>query len=83
MAYNDKFANMYVGDGLKTLANGYFTPTKLGDVQKEFAPSEDKPDVLVEQTEASVEQEKAYEDERSKNDGDSKDDKDEEEEADA
>jgi radial spoke head protein 4A len=45
VAYNDKFANLYVGDGLRDVAHesGLFVPPSLPVVQKEFVlPQENK-----------------------------------------
>ncbi|KAI8925429.1 radial spokehead-like protein [Entophlyctis helioformis] len=69
VAYNDKFANIYMGDGLKDLGNPLqrFVPPKLGDIQKEYATGEGadgNAELLVEQTDPTIEQEKAYEDEK-------------------
>jgi radial spoke head protein 4A len=57
VAYNDKFANIYVGDGLKDISNKSrtFVPPKLGAIQAEYNES------LVEQDDPTVEQENELE----------------------
>lgn len=60
LAYNDKFANIYIGDGLKDIES--FTPPLLGKIEKEFAPNEATQDLLVEQIDPTVEAETAFED---------------------
>lgn len=74
VAYNDKFANVYVGDGLKDLGNPtqFFVPPNLPEIQGEYTPLDSNPDILVEQLDPSVEQEKAYEDEQRAKDEDGK-----------
>jgi radial spoke head protein 4A len=64
LAYNDKFANVYVGDGLKDLGNPVqnYLPAPLPKIEKEFAVPEATPDMLVEQLDPTVEAETAFED---------------------
>jgi radial spoke head protein 4/6 len=87
VAYNDKFANLYVGDGLKELGNPvrHFVPPKLPEIQMEFTVNENGPDLLVEQLDPTTEQEMIYENEQKAKDDDGKEgngsDAEEEEEA--
>jgi radial spoke head protein 4A len=60
LAYSDKFANIYIGDGLKD--TGSFKPPILGKIEKEFVPAEATPEALVEQFDPNVEAETAFED---------------------
>lgn len=67
LAYNDKFANIYIGDGLKDLGNPVqnFIPLALTAVMKEYAggdASTGNPELLIEQIDLSVEAENAIED---------------------
>ena len=65
IAYNDKFTNIYVGWGHKEQLR--FVPPKLALTQKEYAPAaevEGAVDLLVEQLDPTIEQEKAFEDEK-------------------
>jgi radial spoke head protein 4A len=75
VAYKDKFANIYIGIGLKDLGNPVqnFVPPKLGEIQKEFVQNENAPDVLVEQMDPTLEQERLYEDELNAKNADGKD----------
>lgn len=66
LAYNDKFANIYIGDGHKDFGNPSqnFCLPPLPPVQKEYAvegPSENAA-TLVEQADPTVEDEKKFED---------------------
>lgn len=79
VAYNDKFANVYLGDGQKSLGNPAqnFIVPKLGEVQKEFASGvEGAPgsaEDIVEQVDPTVEEEQAFEDSlKVKEEGDEK-----------
>lgn len=74
VAYNDKFANMYVGDGLKDMGNPtqYFVPPQLPEIQQEFSVLETSPDALVEQMDPTVDQEKVFEDDKKAKDEDGK-----------
>ncbi|RKO92975.1 radial spokehead-like protein, partial [Blyttiomyces helicus] len=60
VAYNDRFNNVYVGDGLKELSDARqrFVPPPLPEVQKEYA------EPMMEQADPTLEEEKAYEDEK-------------------
>ncbi|KAJ3298750.1 Radial spoke head protein 4 A [Borealophlyctis nickersoniae] len=82
VAYNDKFANVYVGDGLKDLGNPVqqFVPPPLPEVQKEYAPAEGNENELVEQIDPTVAEEKAFTDEqeRKARENEGKDESDEE-----
>lgn len=73
VAYNDKFANIYIGDGLKDLGNPvqHFIPPKLGEIQKEFIPNEN-PEILVEQLDPTLEEEQMFEDEQKAKNNDDK-----------
>ena len=59
VAHNDKFTNVYIGDGQKNLGNPmqHFIVPKLPDIQVEYGA-----DVLVENDDPTVEEEKAFED---------------------
>ncbi|KAJ3000272.1 Radial spoke head protein 4 A [Globomyces sp. JEL0801] len=83
LAYNDKFANLYVGDGLKDIGNPaqHFIPPKLGPLQKEYVAPEATPDILVEQLDPTVEREEAYEEEKRAKDEEGKEEGEEGEEA--
>ncbi|KAJ1345024.1 hypothetical protein BSLG_000539 [Batrachochytrium salamandrivorans] len=91
VAYNDKFANIYVGDGLKDLGSPLqrYLPPKLDQIQKEYGMgegAESQVDLLVEQSDPTVEQEREFNEKRdAKNsfedkDGNDEEDNDEEEE---
>ncbi|KAI9203128.1 radial spokehead-like protein [Polychytrium aggregatum] len=60
VAFNDKFTNIYVGDGLKDLGNPvqHFIPPKLPEIQSEYTPLGAE---ITEQVDPTVEEEKAYE----------------------
>lgn len=64
---NDKFTNIYIGDGLKSLVNPAqsFVLPNLPLVQKEYAPGEGV--IITESVDPSVEEEKAFEDSQKKN----------------
>jgi radial spoke head protein 4/6 len=71
VAYNDKFANIYVGDGLRDVSSetGLFVPPELPEVSKEFVlmvkegeEEELKEKELIEQVDPTVEEEQAFED---------------------
>ncbi len=65
VAYSDKFANIYVGDGLKDIGNPVqnFVPPMLGSVNKEYyIPEGGNVESLIEQIDPSVEVETAFED---------------------
>jgi radial spoke head protein 4/6 len=80
LACNDKFANLYVGDGQKDFGNPTqsFFPPALPTLQKEYAVDVSTSEqLLVEQTDPSVEEEKKFQDskklpeqDRQKNDDD-------------
>ena len=70
LAYSDKFANIYIGDGLKE--GGPFTPPVLGKIEKEFAVDEATPDALIEQIDPTVETETAFEDAKKAKDDEGK-----------
>jgi radial spoke head protein 4A len=77
IAYNDKFANIYIGDGLKDLGNPQqdFIAPPLGAIQKEYAIGENttsNAELLVEQLDPTVEQEEQYEEEQRGKDEDGK-----------
>ncbi|KAJ3260820.1 Radial spoke head protein 4 A [Boothiomyces macroporosus] len=74
MAYNDKFANIYVGDGLKDLGNPeqHFVPPALGPIQKEYTIPEGSENILTEQLDPTVEAEEAYEEEKRAKDDEGK-----------
>jgi radial spoke head protein 4A len=64
IAYNEKFANIYVGDGLKDLAGKLYVDEPLPNVEQEYG-SENGPGNradITEERDASVEDEKAFED---------------------
>ena len=65
VSYNDKFTNIYIGNGLKNLGNPIpqFAPPLLPPVQSEFAIPEGS-DPLSEQLDPTVEAEAALEAER-------------------
>ncbi|KAI8909826.1 radial spokehead-like protein [Gorgonomyces haynaldii] len=65
VAYNDKFANIYVGDGLKDIPSGHHVAPKLPEIQKEYVQPEGQ-ELLQEQLDPTVEQEKQYEEEKAK-----------------
>jgi radial spoke head protein 4A len=69
VAYNDKFANVYIGDGQKSLGNPAqnFIVPKLSEVQKEYAgvSIDDGPpsvEETTEQVDPTVDEETAFED---------------------
>jgi radial spoke head protein 4A len=69
VAYNDKFANVYIGDGQKSLGNPAqnFIVPKLSEVQKEYAGAvvDDAPpsvEEITEQVDPTVDEEQAFED---------------------
>ena len=68
VAYNDKFANIYVGDGLKDLGNSkYFSITKLPVIQKEYAIGEGaigNTEELNEQNDPTLAEEVAFEEDK-------------------
>jgi radial spoke head protein 4A len=66
VSYNDKFANVYMGDGLKDLGSPIpaFAPPPLPAVQGEYVAPEGTPDILAEQIDPSIEAEAALEAER-------------------
>ncbi|KAJ3302502.1 Radial spoke head protein 4 A [Kappamyces sp. JEL0829] len=69
LAYADKFANIYVGDGLKDIGNPAqnYMPVALGPIAKEYAAGEGSTglaELLVEQLDPTVEVETAFEDEK-------------------
>ena len=69
VSYNDKFANIYIGNGLKDLGNPTpkFAPPALPAIQSEYATGEGvpgNPDFLVEQMDPTIEAEAALEAER-------------------
>jgi radial spoke head protein 4A len=66
VAYNDKFANIYIGDGLKEVGNPQqdFIAPPLGAIQKEYVVDEATPDILTEQIDPTVEQEEQLEEEK-------------------
>jgi radial spoke head protein 4A len=70
LAYNDKFANIYIGDGLKD--GGEFAPPSLGKIEKEFVLDEANADVLFEQIDPTVEAETAFEDSKKTKDEEGK-----------
>ena len=62
IAYNDKFVNIYVGNGLKDIPKTpFFYPEALAPVQKEFVPDAENEIILAEQNDPSVLEEQAYE----------------------
>ncbi|KAI9343476.1 radial spokehead-like protein [Zopfochytrium polystomum] len=69
VAYNDKFANVYIGDGHRevpsTSAGGLHLPPPLPPVQKEYdadgGGGEMRPGVFTEQRDPTVEEETAFE----------------------
>jgi radial spoke head protein 4/6 len=66
VTYNDKFANIYIGDGLKDIGNPqqYFVTPALGPLQKEYGTgveNEASLELLVEQLDPTVEQEEQFE----------------------
>ena len=65
ISYNDKFTNVYIGNGLKNLGNPIpkFAPPLLPPVQSEFSIPEGS-DPLLEQLDPTVEAEAALEAER-------------------
>lgn len=68
VAYNDKFSNVYVGDGQKSIGNPSqnFVVPKLAEVQKEFAGAVVEGaatfEEVTEQVDPTVEEERAFED---------------------
>ncbi len=68
ISYNDKFTNIYVGDGLKDLGSPTpkFAPPLLPAVQSEFGGEtlKENPELLNEQLDPTIEQEAALEAER-------------------
>nr|KAJ3420715.1 Radial spoke head protein 4 A [Polyrhizophydium stewartii] len=69
VSYNDKFANIYVGFGLKDLGSPVqrFVPPRLPEIQREYATgegAEGNAELLLEQLDPTIEQEKAFEDEK-------------------
>jgi len=64
LSYNDKFANIYIGDGLKDLGNPEqnYAPQQLPNFEVEYAVPEnsENPDLLVEQIDPTVEEENAF-----------------------
>ncbi|KAJ8331197.1 hypothetical protein O5D80_000761 [Batrachochytrium dendrobatidis] len=73
VAYNDKFANIYIGDGIKDLGHTShrFVPPRLGDIQREYSAgenTEENTDPLNEQLDPTVEQEKEFDDEKKSKD---------------
>ncbi|KAJ3270098.1 Radial spoke head protein 4 A [Terramyces sp. JEL0728] len=81
MAYNDKFANIYIGDGLKDLGNPEqnFVPPALGPIQKEYTIPEGVEISLSEQLDPTVEAEEAYEEEKRAKDDEGKEEQEGEE----
>ncbi|KAJ3211568.1 hypothetical protein HDU67_004423 [Dinochytrium kinnereticum] len=87
VAYNDKFANIYVGDGHRE--QPVFIPPPLPEIQKEFVlvvKGEDEEDEervreveLVEGRDPSVEEEKAFEESRRSKEGEGKEEEEGEE----
>ncbi|KAJ3037548.1 Radial spoke head protein 4 A [Rhizophlyctis rosea] len=74
VAYNDKFANIYVGDGLKSLPPGshFFIPPPLPEIQGEYQPKVPEDDEvpeggrrgeLDEQKDPTVEEEREFQEE--------------------
>lgn len=63
MSFNDKFANIYIGNGLKAKVGQYNIPA-LPKMQSEY-----QGDALIEGVDPSVEEEKAFEDMLKKQDG--------------
>lgn len=64
VAYMDKFANVYVGDGLKDLAGNPFVSAKLPAIQSEYGTGEPAPGTVADFTEEvdpTVEEENAFE----------------------
>ncbi|KAJ3088786.1 Radial spoke head protein 4 A [Quaeritorhiza haematococci] len=72
VAYNDKFANVYIGDGLKDLGSPTptFTMPQLPDIQKEYGSGVEgapgAPAEITEQNDPTLEEEKAFEEEKKK-----------------
>lgn len=66
VSYNDKFANVYMGDGLKDLGSPapFFAPPSLPAIQGEYVAPEDAPEILNEQIDPSIEAEAAIEAEK-------------------
>ena len=69
VAYNDKFANVYIGDGLKDLGHPVpkFAPPALGPIQTEYATGETaagNPELLIEQLDPTIEAEAELEAEK-------------------
>jgi radial spoke head protein 4A len=69
VAYNDKFANVYIGDGQKSLGNPAqnFVVPRLGEVQKEYVGVVGEEGVptgeeVTEMVDPSVDEELAFED---------------------
>lgn len=61
VAYNDKFSNIYIGDGLKSLGNPEqtFVLPSLPELQNEYTPAEGV--TFAEANDPTVEEEKAFE----------------------
>ncbi|KAI8806047.1 radial spokehead-like protein-domain-containing protein [Cladochytrium replicatum] len=86
VAYNDKFSNLYIGNGLKDLGNPSqsFIPPPLPEIQKEYGSGVEgalgSPDELVEQVDPTAEEEAAFEAEQKAKEEALKGDQEEEEE---
>lgn len=85
MAYNDKFANIYIGDGIRELTNPIqtFVPPPLGPVQSEYVVGEitpENPYPFAEQVDPTVEAEEAYQEEMKAKEQEGKEDGEEGEE---
>lgn len=74
VGYNDKFANVYVGWGVKDLTRPYLPPA-LGEVQFEYGTEQGpgKPDHVTEQADPSVDDEKVFAQGSAGEDGGAKD----------
>lgn len=81
VAYNDKFANIYVGDGHKD--QGRFIPPPLPEVQKEYATGDGAAGAaedITEHNDPTLEEEMAFEEEKRAREEEQEEESDEEEE---